>query len=217
MARLPNGYRTYTPHHLEQMKFARLALPGPFPGGGTPVYAMVKAAARGDLRETRAQLDTYARNVQRESRRAHAALRELERWAQQPPRPGREVFVHRRAAAERIGCTVEALRTWERNGLARITRDRHGYCRYDGVMISRLKIIRALRTAGYSIAAILRMLGEYDTGNRQNLRHAINTPSPDADIVYVTDYWLTTLGEHRRRVARLRRQLVRLAAVSRRS
>jgi len=212
--RAANGYRQYTASHLEQMRLARIALPGPYPGGGQPVQALVKAAARGDYAEARRQTQRYAANVRREARQALAALRELEAWARQPP-AGAAGCVHRRVAAGRVGCSLDALRTWERNGLARIGKDRRGYCQYDGATISRLKIIRALRTAGYSIAAILRMLGEYDTGNRQRLRSVINTPAPDADILYVTDYWLTTLAEHRRRARRIRQQLERLASPGR--
>ena len=43
--------------------------------------------------------------------------------------------------------------------------------------INRLRVIRVLRSAGYSVMAILRMLNHLDRGGR-DLRYALDTPHP---------------------------------------
>jgi hypothetical protein len=52
--------------------------------------------------------------------------------------------------------------------------------------------------AGYGLAAILRMLIHLDQGG-QDLRRALDTPSPDEDIHYATDRWLSTLAAQEQR------------------
>jgi hypothetical protein len=52
-----------------------------------------------------------------------------------------------------------------------------------------------LRHAGYSMMAILRMLLEFDQGQKENLRTILDTPRPDEDIYTVADKWLSTLAE----------------------
>jgi Trp operon repressor len=62
--------------------------------------------------------------------------------------------------------------------------------------IDRAKVIRTLRMANYSMMAILRMLKDIDTQNRENeILKIISTPQPDEDMVYATDRWILTLYE----------------------
>lgn len=208
--RTAKGYRQYSSEHLEQMRLARIALPGPFPGGGEPVYALVKSAARGDFDEAIHHAERYAENVRREYQGSRKAYRALKRWAHRSTE--RRVVdvgptLRRREAARQLGVTVDALRGWERNGLVRVGRDRNGYCRYQSDALHRVAVIRSLRNAGFSVLAILRMFREYERGNVRGLRRALDRPPAGADIVYVTDRWLSTLHEHTLRARRIRRQL----------
>ena len=61
-----------------------------------------------------------------------------------------------------------------------------------------MKIIRSLRCANYSLAAILRMLravGDYPSAN---IRTVIDTPNEDVDIIKACDKLLTSLVEARK-------------------
>jgi DNA-binding transcriptional MerR regulator len=92
------------------------------------------------------------------------------------------------------------VRNWDRNGLIDIPRDpTNGYRRYGTREISRLRVIRMLSRAGYSTAAILRMLIQLDRGETTDLRRALDTPRPDEDARLASDHWITTLTDQERR------------------
>jgi DNA-binding transcriptional MerR regulator len=213
VSRSKNGYRVYSENHLKQMQLARLALPGPFPGGGDPVYRMVKEAARGHVKRALSLAKHYQHNVREETLKARAVLKELERWARSlKNKNNKPMSYSRRMASLAIGLTIDTLRTWERNGLIVITKNDRGHCIYTQRNFSRLKIIDALSRAGFSLASIYKMLLDYDAGKIKNisaktLAHILNTPEPDAPIVYVTDMWLSTLDEHRVRAVKIIRKL----------
>lgn len=77
---------------------------------------------------------------------------------------------------------------------------KNGYRLYGPKEIERLKIIRTLRNANYSIMAILRMLIYIDRGYRENLHKVIDTPSVQEDIISATDRWISTLAETEKNV-----------------
>jgi DNA-binding transcriptional MerR regulator len=88
------------------------------------------------------------------------------------------------------------LRNWERNGLIEVPRDpRNGYRLYGAAEIGRLRVIRTLRRANYSLMAILRMLLNLDQGKKEDLRQVLDTPRPDENVYSAADQWLSTLAE----------------------
>ena len=96
--------------------------------------------------------------------------------------------------------TIDILRNWDRNGLIDIPRDpSNGYRRYGAREISRLRVIRMLSRAGYSLSAILRMLIQLDRGETRDLRHALDAPRPDEDAYTASDRWISTLTDHEQR------------------
>ncbi len=209
-----NGYRNYSEGHLRQMVLARAALPGPFPGGGAPVYRLVREAAKSRFGKALELALLYKKEVIHETHKASSVLTDLGKWARGArslsDRP--RVFSRRRAAV-RLRITVDMLRTWERNGLLHIRKNLLGYCEYSEKDLARIRIISALRTAGYSIASIHKMFFEFDNGKltdtaKKTLAAVLDTPDPDAPIVYVTDRWLTLLREHKKRAARVTRLLL---------
>lgn len=97
--------------------------------------------------------------------------------------------------AHLLGVSVDVLRNWERSGLITIPRNANNrYRAYGAAEISRLRVIRMLSRAGYSQMAILRMLLQLDSGVTTNLRHALDTPTPDDDVYTASDRWLSTLA-----------------------
>ncbi len=207
--RAKNGYRIYSEGHLRQMVLARAALPGPFPGGGAPVYRLVREAARRRFGKALKLALLYKKAVLLETKSAFSVLADLGKWARGARSLSDRPFVFsRRRAARELRITVEMLRTWERNGLLKIRKNEQGYCEYSEKDLARIRIISALRTAGYSIASIHKMFFEFDSGKltdtaKKTLAAVLDTPDPDAPIVYVTDQWLTLLQEHKKRAVRV--------------
>jgi DNA-binding transcriptional MerR regulator len=211
--RSQSGYRQFTPAHLEQMRLARLALQWPYPGGKEPVVALVKQAAAGNLGEALELAYQFLAQVQAEVAQAETAVLFLEKWAQ-----GQVVDTTTRPltigqTARRLGLSTDILRNWERNGLLAVPRDPgNGYRLYGASEIGRIRVIRMLRQADYSLTAILRMLRRFDAGEKEKLREALDTPDPQDDIYYVADNWLTTLATVQRRAQTVIRQLNQMMA-----
>lgn len=207
--RARNGYRLFSERHLDQMVLARTALHWPYPGGNERVAQLVRRASDGDLHGALALAHEYLACVRAEIAQAEAAADLLEHWARDATadRAGaRRLPI--RSAARLLGTTADALRNWERNGLIRVPRDpKSGYRAYGPAEIARLRVIRTLRLAGYSMMAILRMLRTLDQGQRQELRQVLDTPAPDEDAVYITDRWLTTLHGQEQRAREIIREL----------
>jgi len=202
--RSPSGYRLYTERHLDQMRLARTALHGGWPGKAIreSALALVRRTAAGDLGSALDLAHGHLALVQAERARAEAAARLVQRWAEgaTTEMPGQPLS--RAETASLLGLTVEVVRSWEREGLIHVPRDPvNGYRRYGAAEIARLRVIRMLRLAGYSTMAILRMLLQLDGGHTSDLRAALDTPRPDEDVYAAADRWLTTLAEQEQRAA----------------
>jgi len=212
--RSPSGYRLFTPAHLEQMRLARIALQHPYPGGKSPVLALVKSAAAGDFGMALELAYRYLANVRAERAHAEAAVEFLERWAQGHATDATAAPLRIAEAARRLSVTPDMLRNWERSGLLDVPREpRSGYRLYGAAELGRVRVIRMLRQAGYSLMAILRMLLAFDAGERANLRRALDTPRADEDVYGVADRWLSTLAEQEQRALDIIQQLAWMLAM----
>lgn len=80
------------------------------------------------------------------------------------------------------------------NGLLSIKRRANGYRVYTNADIQRLKIIRALRCANYSLEAILRLLQKLAQNPTADIRTALNTPKQDDDVISVCDRLIISLA-----------------------
>ena len=79
------------------------------------------------------------------------------------------------------------------NGLLHVRRKENGYRVYTDEDIRRLKIIRSLRCANYSLEAILRMLRQLSDNPDVDIREALDTPDEDDDIIAVCDKLISSL------------------------
>ena len=174
--RLPNGYRVFTDLHIEQFKLARAALRVEVLQNGLRKQAVniIKVSAAGNYEEAAALTRRYIQQV-------YAGI-----------------YFTRKEAADFLGVTIDTLRNWELNGLFTIKRRENGYRVYSEKDIQRLKIIRSLRCANYSLAAILRMLRAINDDPAANIRTVIDTPNEDDDIIKACDKLLTSLAEARK-------------------
>jgi DNA-binding transcriptional MerR regulator len=204
----PNGYRHYSPLHLEQARLVQLALQWPTLGDRTLLLDLVTRAAAGDFGMVMELAYQYLARVRVERTYAEAAAEFLERWAAGYRLDTQRDYVSISAAARQLNVSVDMLRSWERNGLLSVPRDpANQYRRYGAAEFARLRVIRTLAQAGYSQMAILAMLRQVDAGNTANLRAALDL-SPDESSIYVAaDRWLTTLGEIEQRALAVIRQV----------
>jgi DNA-binding transcriptional MerR regulator len=196
--RTPSGYRQFTEAHLDQMRLARRAFQDPWHGRRIrkSIVAVVKQAASGDIAKARKMADEHLALVRAERAQAEAAADFLERWAAGKAVEPMLTPLQIGAAAGLLDVTTDMLRNWERNSLIKVPRDPdNGYRLYGANEIGRLRVIRLLRSAGYSTMAILRMMLYFDQGQRNGLRQALDTPRPDEDIIFAADRWLSTLAE----------------------
>jgi DNA-binding transcriptional MerR regulator len=200
----PNGYRRFTRRHLDCLRLARLVLREPYSGRTLRQSALrvLQAVVSADLQTALEQAHRHRAFVQAERAQANIAARLLERWASAPPAPDTAPPLQIGQAAELLGVSIDVLRNWDRSGLLDVPRDpANGYRRYGAAQVSRLRVIRMLSRAGYSLSAILRMLVQLDRGQTANLRQALDTPRPDEDVYTAFDRWLSTLAAEDQRAA----------------
>ena len=188
--RLANGYRVFTDLHLLQVRLVRAAL-------------NVELVQNGLRREVLAIVETMASplarqridHLRRERCAAEDALRHVRDLLPRSDGSARaeRLMLTRKEAADQLDTTIDALRNWEMNGLLQVKRKQNGYRVYSAADLDRLAIIRALRAANYSLAAILRLLDALDRDATADIGHVLDHPDPDDDILSVCDRLLTSL------------------------
>jgi DNA-binding transcriptional MerR regulator len=213
--RSSSGYRLFSEAHLDQMRLARTALHGRWPGRNIRRSAveLVRQSASGDLSGALEQAYQHLARVQAERAQAEAAAQLLERWAQGVAADSTSQPLQIGQAARLLGASTDMLRNWERNGLIQVPRDPgNGYRLYTAKELGRLRVIRMLSRAGYSQMAILRMLLHLDREQGGDLRQVLDTPRLDEDIYVAADRWLTSLGEQEQRAIDMIAQLEAMIA-----
>ncbi|MGN0701492.1 MAG: MerR family transcriptional regulator, partial [Oscillospiraceae bacterium] len=166
--RKKNGYRIYTDVHIKQFELARKALQIEVLQAGLRrcIVNAVKLSAQYRFDEAIELTREYILIAEQEINNAKEAAAICEKLYQQP-KADDAVYTMAQAAKE-LGLTIDTIRNWEMNGLLTVKRKQNGYRVYDSNDINRLKIIRSLRCANYSLSAILRMLKKYDSGMDKN-------------------------------------------------
>lgn len=193
--RKPNGYRIFTDLHIEQIRLVRTALKVEVLQNGLRKMTMniIKASARCDFDKAISLTKSYLKQLETEQQNADEAIVIVEQLLSGSTLKESSVFFTRKETAEHLQISMDALRNWEMNGLLTIKRKQNGYRVYTDEDIQRLKIIRSLRCANYSLAAILRMLNALSCNHHINIREVIDTPEKDDDIISVCDKLLTSL------------------------
>ena len=193
--RTPGGYRVFTELHLRQVELVRTALQVPIVQNGLRKLAVriVRTAAARDFEGAYRLSAQYLRMVRAEQAGAEEAVAIVKGLLNAAPPDQTDGYLTRSEVARRLSTTIDTLRNWEMNGLCAVKRRQNGYRVYSGDDVRRLKIIRALRTANYSLAAILRLLNTLTENPGADVLETINTPQPDEDIVSVCDELLTSL------------------------
>lgn len=192
--RQANGYRIFTEYHMEQLSLARLAFQIEVLQNGMrkKIVQMVKASAAGDFDTALSLTDEYLKQVWEERANAEEAIRIAEQMLSGGINEN-AYCLKRKEAAQFLNITMDTLRNWEMNGLLTVKRKQNGYRVYTDEDLLRLKVIRSLRCANYSLEAILRMLQQLSQNPEVNIKKALNTPKEGEEIVAVCDKLITSL------------------------
>ena len=192
--RLPNGYRVYTQLHLEQVRLIRLALRAEVQQNGLRecVIGIIRLCAAGRWSKATKETKQYLLRIDREITFAKGAILSVETILSSAPSDNR-TFLKRSEAAQSLGVTVDTLRNWERNTLVTGARMQNGFRMYSPQDMERLLIIRTLRSANYSLCAILRLMQKLSFSRNVPVGEALNTPDESEEIVSVCDHLLTAL------------------------
>lgn len=193
--RRPSGYRVFTDLHVAQFRLARLAFEVEVLQNGLrkKMVRVVKASAAGDYDGALALAGEYLAQVRREQANAEEAV-VLAGQILSGENAECARSLTRREASEYLGISMDTLRNWELNGLLTVKRMQNGYRIYTSGDIRRLKIIRSLRCANYSLQAILGMLCQLSRDPAIDIRQALDTPRGDAEIIAVCDKLISSLS-----------------------
>ena len=191
-----SGYRMFNDGHLELLRVLRVAFRAVIISSSLrqEVVGILKTAAIGDLEGAYEGTQKYFEHLAKEKATTEEAIRiALDLIENVSTRDENLVFSGRKDTAAILGITTDVLRDWERNGLIQVPKSEKGKRIYGLKEINRLKVIRTLRNAHYSMMSILHMLNRLDKGE-QNLREVIDTYGENEDIVCAADRYITALS-----------------------
>lgn len=193
--RKENGYRVFTDIHIDQFKLARTAFEIEVLQNGLRkmIVSVVKSSALGNFDGALGLTSEYILTIQKEIDNANEAVsitNELLHGRYQQ----NSVSLKRKNVSDSLGITMDTLRNWEMNGLLTVKRRENGYRVYCDEDVQKLKIIRSLRCANYSLSAILRMMNAISKNESTDIVQVLNTPNEDEDIISVCDKLIVSLN-----------------------
>lgn len=193
--RKPNGYRVFTDFHIEQIRLARTAFQIEILQSGLrkKIFQMVRLSAARKFDQALALTEAYLSGLRQARDNADDAIRIVKQIISGETQVN-SASMKRKEVAEYLGISTDTLRNWEINGLLTVKRKENGYRIYTDDDIKRLKIIRSLRCANYSLEAILRMLQQLSQNPNVDIKTVLNTPRPSDDIISACDQLILSLS-----------------------
>lgn len=193
--RQKNRYRVFTDLHLDQFKLARTAFQIEVIQNGLrkKAVSIVKLSALWEFDKATQLVDEYISTVETEIKNANEAVEIVKELLRGNSYENNQ-SLKRKEVSEMLGITMDTLRNWEMNGLLNIKRKANGYRVYTNNDIKKLKIIRSLKCANYSLSAILRMINALDKNIEADIGVVLNTPKDTEDIISVCDRLIVSLG-----------------------
>lgn len=209
--RKPNGYRVFTDLHMEQFRLARMAFEVEVLQNGLrkEIIEVVKRSAKKRYDEAIVLTYEYIESINAEMDHAREAVEITKKLLDGVPHEN-SIFMKRKEVSDALGITMDTLRNWEMNGLLKIKRKENGYRVYSEEDLQKLKIIRSLRCANYSLSAILRMMNAVNEDPEANILKVLNTPEESEDIVSVCDNLIIVLAAARENAERIVASLIEL-------
>ena len=189
--RSENGYRQYSQLHLMQMKIARLAFRQEFIQNNLRKSATKIVQLRGQQKfpESFQAAKAHFKYLQSEYNFAQEAVIMANNLLNKNSiqHEEHEVFTHQQVA-QLLHLSEETIRNWERNGLYSVKRDAQNRRHYTASDIQKLRIIRVLRSAHFSISSILHLFEEIDGSmHHKDLQDILNSPKFKEEFYHVTD------------------------------
>lgn len=202
-----NGYRRFSKSNLLEANLVFRAtrvtwMSGVVRSTALEILALVR---EGSLGEASTRVVQLVDHLGREIILARDALAVIAEWVS-----GHNEFRSRttslitiRQAANATATTPDQIRNWERNALLVVPRNRqNGYRVFGDRDLSRLKVIRFCRLAGYSITAIRRLMLSIDQtpdSSTLDLERVADSPTEEESWyeTFPTDVWISTLTRHR--------------------
>lgn len=202
--RLPNGYRVFTEFHIKQCKLIRLVFQVEVLQNGLrkKIVQMIMVSATGDFDTAITLTKNYLKQIRCERRNADEAI-DIVKQVLSGSMGGNLQQLKRKDVSKLLGISMDTLRNWEMNGLLTVKRKDNGYRVYTDEDIQRLKIIRSLRCANYSLESILRLLQQLTQNPGTDIRSTLNTPKQTDDIISVCDRLMESLSAAEQNAAAL--------------
>lgn len=209
--RKANGYRVFSDMHIDHFRLARTAFQIEVLQSGLRkiIIEVIKTSAQGDYAQAIRLCDQYRRIIETEIANAHEAVIITNNLLLNSFQESSNVL-KRKEVSKRLGITMDTLRNWEMNGLIAIKRKENGYRVYDDEAINKLKIIRSLRCANYSLTSILRMMNKLIHSDPIDIHQVLNTPEPNEEIVSICDQLIISLNSAKENVDSLKVKLIEM-------
>lgn len=211
--RQKNKYRIFTDLHLDQFKIARTAFQIEVLQNGLrkKAVSIVKLSALCEFDKATQLVDEYTSTVQTEIKNANEAV-EIAKELLRGNSYENSQSLKRKEVSEMLGITMDTLRNWEMNGLLKIKRKANGYRVYTDDDIRKLKIIRSLKCANYSLSAILRMINALNKNVEADISVVLNTPNNKEDIISVCDRLIVSLSSAKENALNIKTMLLEMKA-----
>ena len=193
--RKQNGYRVFTELQLTQCTALRLAFSVEILQNGLrkKIIEVLRAFAAKDFDTALFLTGEYTAKIRLEQKNALEAVEITGQILSGTLPSGTAAAENRIQAAKELGITADTLRNWERNGLLYPTGRQKGRRSYGQGDMQKLKIIRALRCANYSLQSILRLMSSLSKNTGADVAKTLNTPSANEDIISACDRLLVSL------------------------
>ena len=192
--RQSNGYRIFTAFHIQQFILARTAFQIEVLQSGLrkKIVSVVKLSANKNFEQAIALTQEYLDGILIERHNAEEAIQIVQDILSGKTEV-HKFSMKRKEVSEYLDISMDTLRNWEMNGLLTVKRKENGHRIYTDEDIKRLKIIRSLRGAKYSLEAILRMLRQLSKNPDLDIKAALNTPLQSENIISVCDRLIISL------------------------
>lgn len=192
--RQKNGYRIFTDLHIQQIQIARMAFQIEVLQNGLrkKIVEMVKLSAKGEFDKAIVLTKEYLQQLKQEQNNAEEAIQIVEHILSNAEEET-IISMKRKEVSQYLGISMDTLRNWEMNGLLTVKRKQNGYRIYTANDIKRLKIIRSLRCANYSLEAILQLLQQLSQNSNIDIKLALNTPITD-NVISACDRLIVSLS-----------------------
>lgn len=202
--RKTNGYRVFNQIHIDQFRLARTAFQIEVLQSGLrkKITAIVKVSAKGRYDDAITLTNQYIEIAVSEMVNANEAV-EITNNLLQKPIHEKTILLKRKDVSDTIGISMDTLRNWEMNGVLKIKRKENGYRVYDNDDINKLKIIRSLRCANYSLSSILRLMNAIFENENVDTKQVLNTPNGNEYIVSVCDKLIISLNSAKRNAEKI--------------